>query len=325
MRVNIFVNILTNSSKKFLTPLTLFLLASLPLAAMGHPELSYQINGVKYLPVEGKLMNEYTGEDYLEENPGVRPRFYQGGSGTSRAVLRAAEYIYRAEVEESADFLFESLGSTAAVRGLLTSQLDWAVLGRPLLDSEKDEGLVEVPMAYDSVFLAVQKDGISGVESLTKAQVAAIFVGEISNWKDVGGPDLPIRPIGFSELSGNFGMFKDLVLEPVYGDDARYSLGMESLLIDLDVANKLRELPGSLAFGAYSAQIPLELEKMKLLKVEGEELNSENVLTFRYPLVRILNFVTKGDAQGPAKEFLDILLGQEVQKSLKILKLESAE
>lgn len=294
--------------------------------SMAHPELSYQINGIRYYPqADGTLTDEYEGEPYVDGNPGKRARYYQGGSGSARGMLRAGEYLFLQEVDPGADFIFESMGSTAAVRGILSRQLDWGVIGRELFDGEKADGLVSVPVAYDAVFVAVPKDFAPEVQSITVAQLAAVFVGEITSWKDLGGPDLPLVPVGFSELSGNWGMFREMVLERVYGDDGRYRGDMKALLLDLDLANAVMKSPGALAFGSFSSQIPLELAKVRILKVEGEELSSETVATGRYPLVRPLNFVTLGEATGPAKDFLDILLDTQVQAALKILKLESAE
>jgi phosphate transport system substrate-binding protein len=51
------------------------------------------------------------------------------------------------------------------------------------------------------------------VQKLTVAEIAAIFKGEITNWKEVGGMDMAITGYGRQSNSGTFEFVKVKVLE----------------------------------------------------------------------------------------------------------------
>ncbi|MEV6343052.1 substrate-binding domain-containing protein [Actinoplanes sp. NPDC051851] len=90
-------------------------------------------------------------------------------------------------------------------------------------DGRKPEGampyLVGRPMSFFLFALAVDAD--AGVADLTAAQIRDIYAGRITDWKQVGGADLPIRIITRHPDSGTRAAFKDRVL---HTEEARYTV-----------------------------------------------------------------------------------------------------
>lgn len=96
--------------------------------------------------------------------------------------------------------------------------------GRPLNSKElglnkKEIYLAKVPIAF------AMGDG-SKIRSLSMDQVKKIFLGEISNWKELGGPDVDIVTVGreptealFTELKGEYPFFKDAKFDVIYKKD----------------------------------------------------------------------------------------------------------
>lgn len=85
-------------------------------------------------------------------------------------------------------------GTTAALNSLRKGQIDIAAIGRPLTDKEKSQGLVAVPLPRTKIAVVVgPKNTFKG--SLTDAQFARIFRGEIRDWSAVGGKRGRIRMI----------------------------------------------------------------------------------------------------------------------------------
>lgn len=87
-------------------------------------------------------------------------------------------------------------GSGSGIRMLLNGQLAFAQSSRPLNAQERQQAqakglqLVEIPVAIDGLAIAVHpRLNISG---LTVEQVVGIFTGKLSNWSQVGGPNLKI-------------------------------------------------------------------------------------------------------------------------------------
>lgn len=84
-----------------------------------------------------------------------------------------------------------STGSTGGVRAVLQNEAVLARIARPLKPEEAQSGLKTVVFGRDAIVFAV---GASvTVKSLTPAQLADLFGGRVTNWRDVGGEPGPVR------------------------------------------------------------------------------------------------------------------------------------
>lgn len=108
-------------------------------------------------------------------------------------------------------------GSGTGIRMLLDDELIFSQASRPLKEKEKAEAqrngydLQQVAIALDGIAIAVNAD--LDIPGLTIAQLRDIYTGNISNWADVGGPDVKIVPYGRRAAdSGTSDFFKKAVL-----------------------------------------------------------------------------------------------------------------
>jgi phosphate transport system substrate-binding protein len=90
-------------------------------------------------------------------------------------------------------------GSGTGIKMLIDNQLAFSQSSRSVKAEEnaqaqaKGFSLQEIPVAIDAIVIAVNpKLNISG---LTVNQIQGIYTGKITNWQEVGGPNLPITPI----------------------------------------------------------------------------------------------------------------------------------
>ena len=307
-------------SRRLMVIVLVLLICPLPnLAAMGNPEISYFINGKAYAVVEGSLAEESTGKALPASSKGLRPRWYQGGSSAARPLLHVAAVQLQRDTKTKEDYLFEGMSGTQASKAVLNGQLDWAVVGRDLLLWEKEAGLRAETVAWDSLVVVVPSD--LPVEAITLRRLAGVFAGQITNWSQLGGPDLAITPFAFSERSGSAGALRDLVLERTYGDDGRLTNRAILLDYDTEVYDRVGAQPGGIGVVPRSldnveAHFPIKFLKVDTIAPEPEEINSG-----RYPVARPLNFVTLGEPSDKARLVLDALLGERVQGALEGLKL----
>ncbi len=73
-------------------------------------------------------------------------------------------------------------------------------------------------VAHDALVVILHGD--NPVDDLTVAQLRGIFTGEITNWREVGGTDRPVRPLVRDRNSGTYEVFQDQVLDGAdYGDE----------------------------------------------------------------------------------------------------------
>jgi ABC-type phosphate transport system substrate-binding protein len=90
-------------------------------------------------------------------------------------------------------------GSGTGIAMLIDKQLSFSQSGRPLKDAELEKAssrgfkLEGVPVALDGIAFYTHPD--LSLKGLSIEQIQAIFTDKITNWQEVGGPDLPIVPI----------------------------------------------------------------------------------------------------------------------------------
>ncbi|MEO1182964.1 MAG: substrate-binding domain-containing protein, partial [Cyanobacteria bacterium J06636_28] len=116
-------------------------------------------------------------------------------------------------------------GSGTGIKMLLDSQLSFSESSRPLKPAEYEAAqqrgftLEQIPAAIDGIALAVHPN--LGMEGLSVDQITAIYTGAITNWSELGGPDLPVVPYSRSpEAAGTAKYFLDEVIEAdTYGEN----------------------------------------------------------------------------------------------------------
>ena len=102
----------------------------------------------------------------------------------------------------------EFTGSGAGLESLAKGTVDIGDASRALSDDEKASGAVENIVAIDGI--AVITDTENTVSDITSDQLAQIYTGEITNWKDLGGADEQIVVIGREAGSGTRDAFEEL-------------------------------------------------------------------------------------------------------------------
>jgi len=107
-------------------------------------------------------------------------------------------------------------GTTAGILGIAERKNDIAMASREVMDEERQNfgnDFMEFPVGLDGISLAVSDEiYLAGVMRLSRPQVREIYSGNITNWKEVGGPDAEIYVISREEGSGTRDNFNEIVL-----------------------------------------------------------------------------------------------------------------
>ncbi len=217
------------------------------------------------------------------------------------AELLAEEYMLRHP--QSPPINVQGGGSTAGIQAAQTGAADIGMSSRELRDDET--GLYAITIARDAIAVIVNPR--NPVSDLTLEQIRAIFSGQLTNWKAVGGEDHPITLVTREEGSGTRGAFQKLVMgeEEIFG---------EAIVQDSNGA--VRELVASDPHAIGYISLGIADERVKVIKVNGVEPSIESVERGEYLLVRPFLFVLKGEPQGLAKDFIDFVLSPEAQELL---------
>ena len=200
-------------------------------------------------------------------------------------------------------------GSGTGIAALINGTTNIAMSSRPIKKAEKaslqkrfDTEGVETSVAKDGVTFYVHESNKLG--SLTVEQLRRIYQGDLSNWKDVGGPDAPIVVYSRENSSGTYVFVKDNVLG---GGD--FTPRAQTLPGTAAVVNAVSKEKNGIGYGgaAYAKGI-------RELQVEGVDPTEENIRSGKYPLARDLYMYTRAQPAGEVKEFLDFCLSPEGQK-----------
>ena len=148
------------------------------------------------------------------------------------------------------------------------------------------------------------------IAELSISQLKAIYTGQITNWKAVGGKDERIIVYGRENNSGTYVYFKDNVLE---GDD--YTPSMQSMPGTAAVVNAVAKDKAGIGYGgaAYGRGI----REIKVKRDAGSTAyppTAETIKNGTYPISRFLYMYVKTRPAGAVKEYVDWILSDEGQK-----------
>lgn len=231
------------------------------------------------------------------------------------ALARYLEPLVKEFVARNPDasVVVEPGGSTAAVIALKRGAIDVAAMSRLVGAEEDDVYLHDYQLARDAMAIVVNSS--NPVTSLTRAQLDDLFSGEILNWKQVGGPDLPVTAYVRDKSSRSSRSFNELVL----GGDEPFS-GAKVVAKSDEMLDHVGKEPGAIGFmtlrkQSRDAKAGKEHGGVVTVKVEGVEMSRLTILSGRYPLSRALYLAVYMKPSKLAEEFVQFTLskaGQEI-------------
>lgn len=210
----------------------------------------------------------------------------------------------------------EFVGSGAGIEAVTNGTADIGNASRNLKDEEKEKGVAENIVAIDGI--AVIADPSNTVEDLTKDQLASIYDGTVTNWKDLGGNDTPIVVVGRESGSGTRTAFEELL---ALEDKCRYANELDSTGA---VMAKVASTPGAVGY----VSLDVLDDTVKALKLEGSEPTEENIKAGTYFLSRPFVMATKGeisDQNDLVKALFDFIYSEEGAKLVQSVGLISAD
>ena len=215
-----------------------------------------------------------------------------GGSTSMEKVIGALQEAFM-EQNSGVDVTYDPTGSGAGITGAQEGSLDIGLSSRALKDGET--GVSATVIALDGIGIIV--NNANTVEDLTTDQIAAIATGEVTNWKEVGGPDAEIVMIGREAGSGTRDGFESILK---VSDQCKYA---QELTATGAVIAAVQANENAIGYASLAA---LD-DSVKALKVNGIACTEETVKDGSYTVQRPFVFVTKdGAQQTPAvKAFID--------------------
>ena len=207
----------------------------------------------------------------------------------------------------------EFTGSSAGIESLAAGSVDIGDASRALSDDEKGQGIVENIVAIDGI--AVITDTDNTITDIKSEDLAKVYTGEITNWKDLGGKDDQIVVICREAGSGTRDAFEELM---DVKDSCKYAQELDSTGA---VLAKVAATPGAVGY----VSLDVLDDTVNGLKINSVEPTEENILAGTYVLQRPFVMATKGEISEQSEQvqayfdFINSEDGQNVIKSVGLI------
>lgn len=181
---------------------------------------------------------------------------------------------------------------------LIDKKADFILAARKMSDDEENHArqagvsLIEMPVAHDAFIFIVNPK--NPVKSLTHQQIQDIYTGKITNWKEVGGKDMPIKPYVRNQNSGSQELMETIVMK---------GIGMPEWEVDLEISSMLlaftrtssEENAICYTIHYYKEQIVRDKGTVKTLSVNGIFPDKSNISNLKYPYIADVYAVIRSD------------------------------
>lgn len=241
------------------------------------------------------------------------------GSSTVLPIVSRAAEEFRLE-HPDVNIFVNSGGSGVGINQVGEGKIAIGMASRGITPSEKasypETNFFVHGIGKDAVVPVVSSEIYdAGVRSLTLEQIAGIYLGEISNWRAVGGPEREILVIDKEKSRGTRHVFMQTVL----GDEKAEAPGAD-LVLGSNNEEQTAIVQSDAAIGMLShAWLNDEVKGLAIMMSDNRvvEPSLENITGGAFPITRDLFLITNGTARGTAKDFIDFILSPNGQKIIE--------
>ena len=146
-----------------------------------------------------------------------------------------------------------------------------------------------------------------GVKNVSMKQLRQIFTGKLTNWKQLGGKNVPIIVVNRSKGSGTRDSFEDIVLhkQKAIKSQEQDSNGAVKKIVDTT--------PGTISYISFPYANGDNIQK---LSIDGVKPTNKNITTNKWQLWAYQHMYTKGKPDKKTNTFIKYMLGKKVQHDL---------
>jgi phosphate transport system substrate-binding protein len=232
------------------------------------------------------------------------------GSTTVGPIAKAFAEYYMSK-NPGVNITVSESGSGNGAKSLINGTCDVADMSRFMKDEEfkaaVEKGVFPVATIVAVDGLAIVVHPSSPVQGLTIAQIRDIYTGKITNWKDVGGPNVAIVVISRDTNSGTYESFETLVMNKQKITDKAEYVGSSGA-----IRARVQSTPAAVGY----VGLGFVDKTIKAIKVDGVAPDNVTVTSGEYPVARPLFMFTNGVPKMGSKlyNFLNLYLMQKGQQ-----------
>jgi phosphate transport system substrate-binding protein len=197
-------------------------------------------------------------------------------------------------------FVFDTLsGNFQTMLNKMTSEHSAYLLTNHLPD---DTRVMAWPIGQDGIAVIVHPDNL--VEKLTAEQLRSIYLGHVSNWRDVGGDDLDITVFSREDGSGTRAEFERLVMGARQTTQSAQVAPSSAAMVEGVAKTK-----GAIGYVSMSYVD----ERVRALTIDDSVPTLDNVYSNIYPLRSTIYVIGMEEPEGDYRNFIYWIQSQEGQ------------
>ena len=225
------------------------------------------------------------------------------GSTSMEKVIGALGESFMAN-NSGVTFTYNPTGSGSGITAVSEGRCDIGLSSRALKDEEKANGLLETVLAYDGIAVIVNND--NPVTDISLSDLAKVYTGEITNWKELGGGDSEIVLIGREAGSGTRDGFESITGT---ADKCQYR---QELTSTGDVITTVSQNPDAIGYASLASV----KDSVKALSVNGVIASEDTIKDGTYAIQRPFVLVTKEGVElsATALKFFDYITSSEANE-----------
>lgn len=222
-------------------------------------------------------------------------------------------------------------GSGTGIAAMINGTVDIANASRQVSKEETNaaraNGFSPTEFVVGRDAIAIVAHPSNPVDGLTLQQLADIYTGKITNWRQVGGEDLPIVLLSRESNSGTYVYFLENVIRAGTGNKSAL-FSPETLLMPSSegISTEIRQNPNAIGYDGLG----YVTRDQKVLAVARDSSRPyvkpsvETVNSGEYPISRPLYMYTPREPDGQVKAYLDWIMhdGQTVVSQLGFVPLQ---
>ncbi len=233
------------------------------------------------------------------------------GSTTVLPVVQKAAENYMA-INSNAVLAISGGGSGNGIKALTDGLCQIAMSSRDMKPNEvelaRSKGVApyRIPVAVDALLPVVHPS--NGITSLSLDHLRAIYTGQVTNWKDLGGADKKITVISRDTSSGTYETWEEKVMKKERVSPAALLQASNGAVVQAVSQNP--NAIGYIGFGYADKSV-------KGLNIGEAKATAETALSGLWPVARELYLFTDGEPAGEIKNFVAYMLDpQKGQKAV---------
>ena len=232
-----------------------------------------------------------------------------GGSAETYEVLELFVKAYQTKSADAQFNFFPPSQTSGGIQGVKSTVLDIGGVSRIPVPEESDGQVTYLRLA-NAPLVVIVHDSVTGITNITGDQIKAIYSGQITNWKDLGGPDADIVLFDFTEDENE----KRVLRETYLSQDLKITPNAVVFPEDDELVETATITQFSMATVVYEKN--LDTLPVTLLSIDDIVPSAQTIQSGDYPMTLPLGVVINKQPSSSTLAFLKFATSPEGQQTL---------